>query len=247
MFGEGPKSQKLNSFQLKIIAAAAMFLGHFAYVLEAALPEGNPSRALITCFDIIGRITMPIMCFFIAEGLSHTKNFGKYLMRLLVFGFLSQIPFALFRLEGPDSSTGEILAALFRLNVLFTLAAGLAALWIWRRKNLNPGLKIAIIGALILSTFCCDYPFIGVLWILIFGVFQNRGKAFLAFGLTVLLRFAVQVITGLGAAAVIPLFALLALPLISLYDGSLGRKSGYFFYIFYPAHLLILALVKFMF
>ena len=63
----------LNSNALKFIAIFAMTLDHIAW----AVFPGYPTEALPVILHIIGRITCPIMCFFIAEGFYYTKDIKK--------------------------------------------------------------------------------------------------------------------------------------------------------------------------
>lgn len=75
------KNKLLDSNQLKIIAIAAMTVDHIAWMLF----PGYPREALPVIMHIIGRLTCPIMCYFIAEGYHYTKNIKKYTFRLFLF------------------------------------------------------------------------------------------------------------------------------------------------------------------
>ena len=80
---------KLNRTQLKYIAALAMLIDHIgAFFIPVTTPIGALCR-------IIGRLTAPIMCFFLAEGYEHTRSKLKYGIRLLIFALVSQ-PFYAF-------------------------------------------------------------------------------------------------------------------------------------------------------
>ncbi len=232
----------LTGYKLKLIAILAMAAGHAAFLIPsgaAAFPLAAP------VLDAVSRVTMPIMCFFISEGFFETRNLKKYFLRLLVFALISQVPFYLFRAAVMPEAAG-LWNGLLYLNVLFTLASGLAALWAYHGKSLRPALKAAFITTFVLLTFHCDYAVFGALWILSFGIFRgDKNKQFAAFGAVTLVKSAYMLFFGAGAyAAVIQLFALAALPLLDMYGGKRGRNLKYLFYIFYPAHLLILALIK---
>lgn len=69
------KNKLLDSNQLKIIAIVAMTVDHIAWMLF----PGYPREALPVIMHIIGRLTCPIMCYFIAEGYHYTKNIKKYI------------------------------------------------------------------------------------------------------------------------------------------------------------------------
>ena len=82
----------MNAFVLKIIAIVAMTFDHIG---AEFLPFGLGYEPYDMIFRIVGRLTMPIMCFFIGEGFTKTRNRGKYAVRLAVFAVISEIPFNL--------------------------------------------------------------------------------------------------------------------------------------------------------
>ena len=75
----------LNSNQLKLIAIIAMTVDHLTWVIWPGYQTGWPQLAL----HCVGRITAPIMWFFIAEGYHYTHSFKKYALRLLLFAVIS--------------------------------------------------------------------------------------------------------------------------------------------------------------
>ena len=81
--------KKLNSNTIKVIAILAMTIDHIAWLLF----PGYPAEVLPVVLHIIGRITCPIMCFFIAEGYHYTKNIRKYTARLFVFAVISHFAY----------------------------------------------------------------------------------------------------------------------------------------------------------
>lgn len=83
------KSKILNSNQLKLIAIIAMTVDHIAW----AMFDGYPSALLPLVMHIIGRLTCPIMCYFIAEGYHYTRNINKYTFRLFAFAFVSHFAY----------------------------------------------------------------------------------------------------------------------------------------------------------
>lgn len=124
----------MTSFILKIIACITMFLDHIGYVIYGKL----------SWFNYIGRIAFPIFAFQISEGYVHTKNLKKYFFRLLIFAFVSQIPFMLFSSSFSNSIS---------LNIFFTLFLGLLAIFLYDKIKLaiqNTG-KIHIILAKIIG------------------------------------------------------------------------------------------------
>ena len=107
---------RLSAAALKWIAAAAMTADHTGIVFGAALPEWAAA-----CLRIAGRVSLPLFCFFVAEGARRTRSRGKYALRLLAFAFASEIPFDLMLSGRPFDPLCQ--------NVLFTLLFGLLAVW----------------------------------------------------------------------------------------------------------------------
>ena len=77
--------KKLNSNHLKVIAIIAMTIDHIADLIYPGMPNNIISNIL----HIIGRLTAPIMFFFICEGFYYTKNLKKYILRLFLFAIIS--------------------------------------------------------------------------------------------------------------------------------------------------------------
>ena len=116
----------LNSNALKFIAIFAMTLDHIAW----AVFPGYLTEALPLILHIIGRITCPIMCFFIAEGFYYTKDIKKYTARLFVFAVISHFAYVFASNSFVDWKSfipfyyGEILN---QTSVMWPLAWGLSS------------------------------------------------------------------------------------------------------------------------
>ena len=127
---------RLTGQQIKTIAIVAMLLDHIAWVfLDLHSFWGQ-------LLHIIGRITAPTMCFFIVEGYHHTRSVPKYLTRLFLFALISHFPFVYF-LYGKFT--------FFPFSVLYTLALGLSAVYLWDRLQNNPWRLPLIIAIAVLS------------------------------------------------------------------------------------------------
>ena len=205
--------QCLDSFQLKCIAIVSMALDHTGAVLY-------PSQIWLRC---LGRIAFPIFCFLIVEGFFHTHDVRRYMGRLGVFALISEIPY--------DLAFRGVPLEYAHQNVFFTLLIGIGMVVLLERNREWPVKAVILLLAMWLAVLIrSDYNFRGILLIFVFYIFhESRWLAVTAGGLW---NFLYQgVIQKYGVLSVLPL---------ALYNGERGRKMKYFFYIFYPAHLLLL-------
>ncbi len=221
----------LNANQLKLIAILAMVTDHCAVVFTQAESD------YVWILRMIGRMTAPIMCFFIAEGYAHTSNIRKYAGRLLAMAVLAHIPHNLCFGYDPWAFWQAT-------DVLFSLFFGLIALAAWESGRLMAWQKGAVLLLCLALSYSADWNYIAVLWILFFGIFRDRPKKRLTAYLAVAALYLLQ---PLVYATTVPdisrLGVLLAVPLLAMYRGERGRKNAltkWGFYMFYPAHLLIL-------
>ena len=208
----------MSAFSLKVLACIAMVFDHTG---EVFFPDHEWMR-------YVGRLAFPIYAFLIAEGFAHTKDVKKYLKRLLIFAFVSEIPFNLVsydKLFYPKSQ-----------NVMFTLFTGLLMLYLMERSE-SAILKAYILTAamLIAETFHFNYRYPGILMIFAFYYFRDFP---LLCGLNILadnIRLFTAKMQAAGGLALIP---------ISLYNGKKGPSLKYFFYVFYPLHLMVIYFIK---
>ena len=208
----------------------------------------------LTC---IGRLAFPIYAFMIVEGYFHTKNLKKYVGRILAFAVLSEVPFNL--------AMGSRLFYPIHQNVLwsFLIAIGLIhwnekvkgkQLW----KRILAGVASVCIGYLAGIITFVDFYQAGILTVLVFYFFRGK-KWWCYLGQLVCLYYInVEMLGGfsyevqiLGQTQFLARqgFALLALIPIWLYRGKQGYHSKalqYGHYAFYPLHLLVLGLLKFL-
>lgn len=157
----------MNRNQLKTIAVFAMLIDHIAW---AFVPMASPAGQAM---HFVGRLTDPIMAFFLAEGYLHTRSIRKYVLRLFLFALISQPPFSLYL-----SDTWFSLP----LNVMFTLLLGLLAIWLWDRGGLPNGLRLLAVLLLCILAIPGDWSFMNVLWPLCFFLFrEDEQKKWLSF------------------------------------------------------------------
>lgn len=216
----------MSVFALKILAILAMLLDHIAAVF---LSSTTMPYVLMRGF---GRIAFPIFCFLIVEGYYHTRDVKKYMIRLAGFALVSEIPF--------DICFYHKLFYWGHQNVFFTLAIGLVTIYAIDevKKRFSASyikalvlqftvIILAMTAAWFLST---DYSMLGILIIIAFYV--GRGN---------IIQIAISIcIVTLYLGNTFQLYSLLALIPIYLYNGKKGPSMRYVFYVFYPAHMLIL-------
>ncbi|MFP3154115.1 conjugal transfer protein TraX [Lachnospiraceae bacterium ZAX-1] len=207
----------ISGFYLKMIAMASMLIDHTG---AALFPQYIELR-------MIGRLAFPIYCFLLVEGAIHTLDIKKYQKRLFLFALLSEMPFDLVH-------TGKLFDFQAQ-NVFFTLFLGLTAIRILAKSDNKIKKVIYVVLILLLAEFAqIDYSSSGVLIIMCFYLFYNRNLVkSVSFGV---------VNSFFGGIQNYALFSLIP---ILLYNGERGKKVKYIFYIFYPAHLLVLYWIKY--
>ena len=231
----------LSSFALKIIAVVTMLIDHFAM---AFLAQGS---SLYMVMRSIGRLSFPIYCFLLVEGFYHTRDKKKHLYRLLLFAVVSEVPY--------DMIHGHFINLLGQ-SVMVGLLIGYIMIWIlynismFRIRYPKILLKvfsfgtlnwitqlIAVFGAMGLAYMLkVTYSYTGILLIFFFYTFREYhiGKAIgnMVFNM----GFYSLGIQWLGSLSVIP---------IAFYNEKRGKyKWKWFFYLFYPVHLFVLAVIK---
>ena len=235
----------MNRDAIKYIAAFAMLLNHIAAVL---LPQ---EKIWYWVFTDIGYFTAVVMCYFLVEGFRYTRSVSGYQNRILLFALISQLPYCMAFAE-----SGVI--QMRNLNMLFTLYL---CTWIIRVMHTvtDPRIRGLTAGLLTLATVLCDWPLQAAVYTLLFvWADESRKKKWIAFvigGLALCntvfsinegrIPLEMNLICTAGA-----FLAVLAAGycIQCLYNGErmqIGRTfSKWFFYGFYPVHLLVLALVR---
>lgn len=242
------KNRILTRDTIKLMAIVAMVLNHFAGCFW------EPEQPFYHVLIYIGHFTAVTMCCFLVEGYHHTRSKKNYGARLLVFALLSQIPFDLAFSRG---RTPEFQ----RLNMLFTLFLCflvLASMEYIRDRNL----KILAVFALIVISSWSDWGILAPLFVVIFensyGSRRKTGAGFLlAAALDWLAVFVSEISSevpgnawGGALTALADCAGILAAGAVMffLYSGKTSGRSGkfwkWFFYLFYPLHLLLFGLIR---
>ena len=266
-------NSRIDAALMKRIAIITMFIDHATLCFLEVARNADGKRIMDTFAwgrtldDIgrgIGRLAFPVFCFLIVEGFLYTRNRWKYLVRLLVFAAISQVPFCL--LVFPNSQKRHA-------DTIFTLAAGYLLIWIvetvakycrldkylpaahGRAESYSgPVLRLpgkadheAVRGLLalipcgaaaygicrIVKWFGCDYSYGGVICILILYLFYSVREISLVVAWAWLSFYNHN-----------ELLAVTGFSLIWCYNGKRGKQNKYFFYLFYPGHLLLLYLIR---
>lgn len=223
----------ISGSTLKLLAIITMFIDHSgATVIRAILCHpfvtGNAAR-LALWQDIyrisrqIGRIAFPIFCFLLVEGFIHTRNVKKYAGRLFLFALISEIPFDL-ALKGNWYFPAK-------QNVYFTLLIGLLVLI---------GISFITEDMTCRRIFCILPIAAGMYLSWLIDTDYNYKGVFLIAVLYLLKHARLYQCIGGAAAVSWELPAPLAFLPVYLYNGSRGLRMKYFFYWFYPVHLLAL-------
>ena len=231
----------LSGNALKIIAIIAMTIDHMAWIIF----PGYDMRPVVIVMHVIGRITAPVMMFLISEGYHYTSNRTKYLMRLLIFAAISHIPYTMF-------SDFDFIPGIPTTSVMWPFALGVLALMI-DQGDILPNAKrwqrTVLVWVCVVIALPSTWSMAAVLAILFMG--RHKGN-FRRQMLDMALVLAVYgVICGILFAPIYGLIhigIIIPIMLLALYNGARGMVGGkamkWLFYIYYPAHLLILGIIK---
>ncbi len=220
----------MTVFIIKIIACVTMVLDHIKY----AIPE---TEGILT--NYFGRLAFPLYAFLLTEGYVHTKDLKKYYYRMIIFAIISQIPFMLFR---------TLVGEWKMLNVMFTLLLGLIAITVYdKEKRKYISIPIIILLIWMGKILKVDYGWYGVTTVILLYLLKNN-KLFIPFSYLLLLifyyysriksfNFGVEIILCI-------LFSWSSTFIMMIYNGKEGKKLKYFYYIFYPLHMIIIYLIS---
>ena len=217
------KIKILSNSTIKLIAISIMLFNHIGIIFFNKTP----------IFLKIGEIAFPLFAFCVAEGFYYTSNRKKYLRNLFIFALITEPIFDL-------AFFNRIFW--FHQNVLFTLAFSVLFLMIYEHIKNNSKESNIVKGALIGFAFVLlllisiiaftDHCFYGITLVFIYYLFRDKPSIkFILAAILLLISFQYK-------------FALISIPILLLYNGKKGLNMKYFFYSFYPGHLLILYILK---
>ncbi len=244
------ENRPLTANALKYIAIAAMLIDHIAWSFV------NDYSVLGQLMHVIGRLTAPIMCYFIAEGYYYTKNVKKYLLRLGLFALISWAPFTFMEWGVPplyyDSDMSKLMFIPFQ-GVIYTFFLGLLALVVIHSERLKKPAKALLLIPIFLLSLIGDWLFFAIIWIIIFDRYRGDfKKQMIWFAATAVLMELFFILIGMTLAdSLFQLGVLLAIVPLYFYNGKRGGSEKFrtfnkwFFYVFYPLHMVILGVLKF--
>ena len=231
---------KLNGNQLKLIAIVAMTVDHLTWTFFPGLQQ----VWYVLLLHTVGRLTAPIMWFFIAEGCHYTHDMGRYIGRLFGFAVVSHFAYGFaFGIPFLPLSTGVF----NQTSVMWSLAWAAAMVALCRRNGLPQWLKTAALIAASFIAFPSDWSSIAVMCP--FFLYAHRGDFRLQARDIVLWSFiyaAVYFIFIDRVYGALQMMTCLSLTLLSRYNGEQGRWRGmkWLFYIYYPAHLFFIGFLR---
>jgi hypothetical protein len=229
----------MNAYHIKLIAIVTMVIDHVGAFL---FPN-------ILFLRVIGRLAFPLFSWLIANGAYYSKNRNKYLVRLFVFAIISQVPYLL---------TGRLIHPDFQgLNIFFTLFLGLLAIEIIRKyKSAVVFVTVVLVIGLLAEIAWVSYGLAGILSIVFFYKYFKDFKKMLIsqaliFSISSILPQIIQLFSGsiivIENTRVIQSLAVFSLIFIYLYNEKPGPRLKYIFYVFYPAHLIIIYMIRLVF
>ena len=252
--------KNLDAYKLKWIAIIGMFLNHAAM----AFPEILPMWLQFVMYAA-GGFTFPIMAFFVVEGYKYTSNLKKYLLRIFLFGVIAQIPHMIaFRLftSGP--------------NIMFLIFLGLVLLILYDKIKIRVFFWLIFVVAIVFTAILgFDWWIIGPVIMVMYHAISKEsvrrtlpaivagafyvimvGFALLSFQIAAAqgeqYLAEIEAMVGATRELMLPTIAFsvgcfIVAYMIRHFSGERGKRMKYFFYIFYPVHFIVLAIIAFAF
>jgi len=243
------KFRFLNNNTLKILACISMLIDHIGIIL---FPK-------IKILRIIGRLAFPIFAFMISEGAKHTKNKAKYFLTILVLGCIFQFIYI-------------FVMRTFTLNIFLTFAVSILLIYtlqeykkmMFNKKSTTENkiqatflfIVIFLVFFILNEYFVFDYGVLGTLIPVFASVFTpheikksntSDNKYIVIFYLN-MLTFSIGLLILSIYSKGIQYYSLLSIIPLLLYSGKRGKTNlKYFFYAFYPFHLVVIFLIKILF
>jgi len=255
------KILSFDAYTLKWIAVIGMIANHVAIGLAPVLPL----VPLLVLYGL-GGLTYVIMAYFVVEGYKYTSNLKKYIGRLFIFGLIAQV------FHSTVLGVTDVIGTGFFLNIMFTIILSLLVLLMYDKIKIRFIFWLLFVVACVVSMFM-DLFFIGVLVPLLYYIIKKEsrrrtlpgiitGVVFGIFGLLSALPVFVYFATGemlpelqnvidttgmtkelMLATPTFAIGAFLGAILIRNYNGDRGKRAKWLFYVAYPLHMAIIAII----
>ena len=232
--------KRLNGNQIKLIAIVAMTIDHLTW---AFLP-GTQAVWYVFALHVIGRLTAPIMWFFIAEGCHYTHDLKKYAGRLFLFALVSHFAYNFaFGIPFMPFKTGIF----NQTSVMWPYAWAVVIVIVSKNEKLPQWAKFLITVAISIIAFPADWSSIAAMCP--FYLYVHRGDFKLQARDIVLWSAIYALVYFLFIDKLYGLLQMctaLSLPILGQYNGQRGQWKGmkWFFYLYYPAHLVIIGILR---
>lgn len=232
--------KKLNANHIKLIAIIAMTVDHLTWVLF----PGLQAVWYVFALHVIGRLTAPIMWFFIAEGCHYTHDIKKYAARLFVFALVSHFAYNFaFGIPFVPFKTG----AFNQTSVMWSLAWAVVLIALCRNEKMPFWAKIILIAVVCLITFPSDWSCIACMCpFFLYAHRESFKKQVVDIVFWTFVYAAVYFIFIDRLYGALQIFTFLSIFVLSNYNGERGKWKGmkWFFYIYYPAHLVVVGILR---
>ena len=237
-------TKNLNSNILKTIAVISMTIDHIAW----AIFPGFSMHPIAIIMHILGRIACPIFCYFMVQGYIHTKNFKKYFSRILIFALISHIPYVLTSFNYVDalSLIPGYHGVFNQTSILWGFACGLLLIRV-NDSKLNNIYKLLLSIFICLISFPADWSCVAPLIILFMWEYKDNFKMQMITMFLMIITYVIVYFFAIDTIYALLQFGIvLSIPLLYLYNGKVGNNiklnkiMKWFFYIYYPLHLLII-------
>lgn len=217
---------------VSIVQNGMIQINQYDNVTFSKMLSENPDMMLLSgwasVLQLIGGLAVPVFAFLLVEGFVHTSSFWRYLLTMLGFAVLSEIPY--------DLAMNDTLWDLSSQNALFSLSICLVMLYGLRLLQERGGklskvlMVMVVIAALLWSSlFRCNFGLCLILLCAVYYLLYDRK------GIRILMGCAVSTMYVTGPLSGYALWS---------YNGERGwNKNKYVFYAFYPLHLLILGII----
>lgn len=233
------KLKKINRTQLKTLIMIVMLIDHLAHTIS--ISTYNMNYDIYELMRGVGRLAFPLYCFLFVEGMYYTRNRSKYGIRLLILALISEIIY-------DNLFHGGI--SLSNQNILFMYA--LAALTFYTLKEIKKGtdyllwLGCTICFMVLSSKLNLDYGADGALLISILYLIRFSKWKFIE-KYKKFLQMIALIILNIYQAFNWGKLVYLTGPIALLYNDDKvkeNRKFQIFSYVFYPAHLALLYILR---